>query len=187
MQKEKRCFQVIPNCTPMQARMNLKTLVAPDQMLLLFPAAGQRQSFPPPAPIAQDIRSLGCGIVSAEPVGEAPAVAHRITAAAGSGTIAREPAVGAAVLQSRHQCVANQRRAADRYPESHYRASHGFLAASEPRARAQLCTATNALGQPYFVRQIWQPCSLIIQVKCGTFAATDRLSAVLARPRKVTP
>src|SRR5260221_7310207 len=33
-------------------------------------------------------------------------------------------------------------------------------------------------------RQIWRPRSLIIQAKCGTFAATDRLSATPAPDEK---
>jgi hypothetical protein len=40
---------------------------------------------------------------------------------------------------------------------------------------------------PTFVkigRQIWQPRSLIIQVKCGTFAATDRFIRCLAQSER---
>jgi hypothetical protein len=66
-----------------------------------------------------------------------------------------------------------------------YRRAH---AASEPVIVSTRCKAqhaSNCAPQKAAVLalpggEMWQPCSLIIQAKCETFAATEYLSAVLA-------
>jgi hypothetical protein len=60
-----------------------------------------------------------------------------------------------------------------------------FRRALKCRRGAQLCNARTRQPVP-FRRQMWHPRSLIIQVKYGTFAATDCLSADRSL-RKVTP
>ena len=130
-------------------------------------------------------RTIQCGIVTTEPVGNAPAVSAAAIAASGSGTVARWSAIGTAVLQPGHQRIADQGCTADRNCEGHHGARH-HSPTLEPAAHPGLRTATRGIPV-LFRRQMWQLRSLIIQAKCGTFTTTDRLFAVLCSMRKVKP
>src|SRR5271154_5953251 len=82
---------------------------------------------------ARITRTIQCGIVAAEPARNAPAIAAAVVAGIGKA-LARGSAIFATVLQSRHQHVAKQRRAADCHSECR---DH----ACQPRGDALLCTA----------------------------------------------
>jgi hypothetical protein len=78
----------------------------------------------------------GYGIIISAPYDVVCAVAN-ISTTDPSETIARVSADDAAVLQSRHQQVANQRCNADRNSERHHRTSRRFLSCRS----VELCTA----------------------------------------------
>jgi hypothetical protein len=78
-----------------------------------------------------------------------------------------------------HRQIANQRQPADAMPYPNIvlvMACSRFKCSARPR----LCTARLARIR----RQMWHSRSLIIQAKCGTFVATDRVSAVLVPSEK---
>src|SRR5277367_5449823 len=86
--------------------------------------------------VACSVRTNGCGIIISAPDEMASAVAD-ISTTDPSETIARRSADDAAVLQSRHQQVANQRCNADNNSERHHRTSHRFLSCRS----VELCIA----------------------------------------------
>jgi hypothetical protein len=113
-------------------------------------------------------RTIRCGMDAAAPAELGPAVVAGITGAVRSGAVARRSARCAAVLQSRRHYEADQRRAADRDCECRHPARHRFLsrptACRSPLAHRKSCAAA------HICREMWRSRSLIIQVKCGTFA-----------------
>ena len=116
----------------MQTGMNLKTLPVLDQMLRdvrggegLIASASTIASCPIGAAsaiaspwIAWIARAVECGIIAAQPTGDDPALGRGIIAAVGQEAVAWRAPICAAVLQTRHQQVANQRCTADRMPSS---------------------------------------------------------------------
>ena len=78
------------------------------------------------AAIERIARTIGLGMVTAEPAGEAPAASAGV-GPVGSSAVGRRPATTAPVLQPRHQHIANQRSASDRNYECHHRAHRNFL------------------------------------------------------------
>src|SRR5258705_11806660 len=77
--------------------------------------------------IAWIARAAECGIIAAQPTGDDPALGRGIIAAVGQGAVAWRPAICAAVLQTRHQQVANKRCAATRNCECRDLACHDCL------------------------------------------------------------
>src|SRR5260370_25410710 len=79
-------------------------------------------------------------MTAAKPAGEGPPIAAAIVGDVRRGAVARRAAISPAVLHSRHQQVANQRRGADCDSECRHFACHGFLTAVS-QDTARLCAA----------------------------------------------
>jgi len=77
--------------------------------------------------IARIARALQGGVIAAEPTGDDPALGRGIIAAVGQEAVAWRIPVCAAVLQTCHQQVANQRGTADRNCECRHLARHQSL------------------------------------------------------------
>src|SRR5258705_5316182 len=77
--------------------------------------------------IAWIARAVECGIIADQPTGDDPALGRGIIAPVGREAVAWRAPICAAVLQTRHQQVANQRRSADRNCECRHLACHDCL------------------------------------------------------------
>lgn len=75
------------------------------------------------------------GVVAAEPAGDAPTTFAAVITAAVDGVVAGPPALSLAVLQSRHQRVANQRGAADCNSQCRHRVRHRIFSAETAQRR----------------------------------------------------
>jgi hypothetical protein len=121
----------------MQTGMNLKPLaptktlrvIGADEGLIASTAASAVAASPAIASgwIAWIARVVECGIIAAQPTGDDPALGRGIIAPVRQEAIAWRAAICAAVLQTCHQQVANQRCTADRNCECRHVACHGCL------------------------------------------------------------
>jgi hypothetical protein len=99
--------------------------------------------------IARKIQST---MVATDPMRKAPAVAAAKITAVRSEAIARRSSIGAAVRQSGHQQVADQRCRADRNCKCRHCARHSFS-----RLKIGLCGATIPWDNAYWSRNVAGP------------------------------
>jgi hypothetical protein len=174
-------------------KINCSWSSRPRKPLLAPPPPPSPPPPPPPLSPSRDIastaieriaRTIGLGMVTAEPAGGAPAVSAGV-GAVGSSAVGRRPATTAPVLQPRHQHMQTS-EAPPSAATNVIIGAHPGSPRAPPRG-AKLCIAIRACIPAIFRRRMRHLRLLIIQAKYGTFAARNRVVADPNRSEKVTP
>jgi hypothetical protein len=123
--------------------------------------------------IAWIARAVECGIIAAQPTGDDPTLGRGIIAPAKQEAVAWRAPICAAVLQTRHQQVANQRCTADGNCECRHLACHDCL--SGTIAAWRFIVHRKSARDHGIFRGISPSRSLIVQAQYGTFAGDGPL------------